>query len=104
MTKIIVDFNELKKYSNNINDDAQQFDIITKNMEEIINSLKRRGWSGYDADAFISNAVKYLEDLVVVKEALLESAQIVQDRNQKYSKKVQEYFDRIKVRSELDER
>ena len=100
MTKIIVNINELTKYSKQLYDDSQEFGIITNNMQEIVESLKRRGWSGYDADTFIKNASTYLSDLRVVKAALYESALIVQRRNKKYSTRIEEYFDKIKFRED----
>ena len=103
MTKIIVNINELAKYSKQLYDDSQEFGIITNNMQEIVESLKRRGWSGYDADTFIKNAVAYLNDLKVVKAALIESALIVQRRNKKYSTRIEEYFDRIKIGGDRNE-
>ena len=100
MTKIVVDFNELRKYSKNLYDDSIQFGTITKNMQDIIDSLKERGWSGYDADRFIHNAVTYLEDLRVVKEAIHESALIVQRKNKGYSDRVEKYFETVKFKEE----
>lgn len=98
MTEIVVDMNELKKYSTKLEEHAHQFGVITKNMQEIIDSLKRRGWSGKDANAFITSAVKYLEDLKIVKDALLNASEIVRGRNQRYNKRVTDYYDIAKVR------
>lgn len=103
MTKMVVDFGLLAKYSKDLDDDAQQFGIITENMKEIIDSLKRRGWRGYDADTFINNAITYLDDLRVVKEKLISASQGVHNRNKRYEGRVQDYFDSLKARREADE-
>lgn len=100
MTKIIVDINELTKYSRQLNEDAQEFGVITNNMREIVETLRKKGWSGYDADTFTKNATTYLEDLKTVKVALIETAGIVQNRNKKYSSRIEEYFDKIKYRGD----
>ena len=55
---------------------------------------------GYDADTFTKNATTYLEDLKTVKAALIETAGIVQNRNKKYSSRIEEYFDKIKYRGD----
>ena len=104
MTKIVVDMNELNKYSGQLLDDAREFGNITNNMQSIIEELRRRGWSGYDADTFVKNSTSYLRDLRVVRAALVESSRIVQGRNKKYSQKVEEYFDKVKYRGDENER
>ncbi len=103
MTKIVVNMTELNKYSNQLLEDAQKFGSITSRMNGIIELLRKRGWSGFDADTFIKNSTTYLYDLRVVKEAIVESSQIVQRRKNKYTSRVEEYFDKIKFREEKHE-
>ena len=103
MTKLIVDFDLLAKYSKNMDEYAREFGMITRNMDEIISSLKKRGWKGYDANTFINNAQTYLNDLRVVQNALFESSASVSGRNKKYVARVDDYFDKMRARSERDE-
>ena len=91
MTKVIVDVEKLAKFSNDLITDVNEFDQITKKMEEIINSLAS-GWQGYDAEIFISNAVYYIENLYTVKKAIVDSASTIQKNAEEYANRINAFL------------
>lgn len=94
MTKIIVDVSELSKYSQNLADDAQEFDSITNRMESIVSSLSG-GWTGQDAQNFISNASAYLSNLKTVRDALNSSSSTVAKNVVAYNNRINDFYSKL---------
>ena len=94
MTKVVVNIKELSNFSQKLTTDATEFDQITKKMGEIINSLAS-GWQGYDAENFISNATSYLENLNVVKKAIIDSASSTQKNVVAYTNRINEFYEKL---------
>ena len=90
MTKIIVEIDALSKYSKELNEDAQEFQDITKRMQGIVNSLNT-GWQGMDSRRFISNANSYIAGLNVVRDSFIATASSVSSDNAKYSARIDEF-------------
>ena len=96
MTKIVVDINELARYSDSLTDNAEEFDTITKTMESIVVELKK-GWTGIDSQKFINNATSYINNLKEVRNSLLESSEIIAEQVGKYNRRMEEFDSNVKM-------
>ena len=90
MTKLVVDIGALSKFSTVLGDDAVEFDSITNRMDEIVRAL-RAGWTGVDATKFINNATAYIDDLKIVRQALVDSSNAIVGQVGSYNRRLEEF-------------
>ena len=94
MTKVVVNIKDLAKYSEQLINDVTELDSIINSMVSIVNSLST-GWQGYDAENFVTNATSYLENLNIVKKAIVDSAESVQKNAVGYANRINSFYDKL---------
>ena len=94
MTKIVVDIDELSKYSKQLGEYAVEFDNITNSMKSIVSSLES-GWQGSDASSFIANATSYINNLSVVRQEIVNSSNTVAQQVNKYDQRIADASSRL---------
>ena len=94
MTKVVVNVKDLAKYSEQLINDVTELDSIINSMVSIVNSLST-GWQGYDAENFVTNATSYLENLNIVKKAIVDSAESVQKNAESYANRINSFYEKL---------
>lgn len=94
MTKVIVDINKLAEFSENLVKDAEEFDSILNNMVETINGIIS-GWQGLDAENFIANATAYIENLYIVRNAIVSSSDAVAKNVMGYVNRINSFYEKL---------
>lgn len=83
MTKIVVTFDEMSKYSSSLIEKNERLANTEKELREIVNSLSNC-WHGPDSVSFISTANKYLDNLKPIEKSLGEVCASVNTNNKSY--------------------
>ena len=91
MANLVAKSEELKAYGTLLEKKAEEFNSITKKMEDIVARLEA-GWEGSDADNFKSNATAYIKNLKTVEGTLKYYGDAIKSKSARYSNICSDFY------------
>ena len=93
--KIMVNWEQLYKLSSNTEKDAEEFEKIRTNIEQIITSINSC-WQGIDANQYIKSTTNYFQSLKQDTEYMYSLAKYFSRSASRYSGGVEDSLSRVK--------